>query len=289
MVVLDQDPRKQLEDDEIRPLLVRCMELTGNTQAAGLRYGDGNYAPEVAKLMGEITEINTMRAFALLSPSLQQAWSALTDEYEARKTEGGREGLRPKIGSVVRITGLTSQMGKEHLNGREACVSGWDEALGRAEVDLMLHDNHHPEVKDRTAAMERAMPPLPDELLHCGIKPSNLQCVRTCGGIFRTNAYGFEGGEEADGGAMEGGYHAALYSVCCRMNHSCNPNVVKRFARDGTVRLYANTDVAEGKELFNSYVWTGHPRKTRHDLLLSKYKFECACERCAHEAKREQA
>ena len=71
----------------------------------------------------------------------------------------------------------------------------------------------------------------------------------------------------------------------CRCNHSCNPNVVKRFARDGTVRVFANTDITAGKELFNSCVWTGHPLAKRRAFLKSKYRFDCACERCTHEAR----
>ena len=62
IVVINQDPRRQLEDDDIRPLLVRCMELTAGDgpeqRHAGVLYGDGVHPPEVEKLMGEITEIN---------------------------------------------------------------------------------------------------------------------------------------------------------------------------------------------------------------------------------------
>ena len=75
IVVINQDPRRQLEDDDIRPLLVRCMELTAGDgpvqRHAGLRYGDGVHPPEVEKLMGEITEINARRAFELLPTEAQ--------------------------------------------------------------------------------------------------------------------------------------------------------------------------------------------------------------------------
>ena len=104
----------------------------------------------------------------------------------------------------------------------------------------------------------------------------NGKSLRTLGGIFRTNAYGFKSGERAAS--------AALYVLLCRCNHSCNPNTRKQFApSDGRVQVFANTTIKEGSEIFSGYAGLNMPVSARRELLRKKYAFECHCERCRHE------
>ena len=244
IVVIDQDPAVQLRDAEIRPLLERCMALG---EGHGILNGtDRAYPAEVAVLMAQVTEINAQRSYAKLSSEAQREWTDLMSEFGV------------SAGCTAHIADLTSEVGRLHLNGKAARVIDYDEAKGRWNCQLRG---------------DEATAGVPAHLHNVALHGKSL---RTLGGIFRTNAYGFKSGERAAS--------AALYVLLCRCNHSCNPNTRKQFApSDGRVQVFANTTIKEGSEIFSGYAGLNMPVSARRELLRKKYAFECHCERCRHE------
>ena len=82
---------------------------------------------------------------------------------------------------------------------------------------------------------------------------------------------------------------AIVYDIVSRLNHSCAPNLASTGARgihgfaDATAEVAALRDVAEGEELFISYLTEDDlekPTSARRALLQSKYNFLCGCGRC---------
>mmetsp|Transcript_49369 Transcript_49369/g.56868 ORF Transcript_49369/g.56868 Transcript_49369/m.56868 type:complete len:273 (+) Transcript_49369:34-852(+) len=74
----------------------------------------------------------------------------------------------------------------------------------------------------------------------------------------------------------------SIQEEVCMVNHSCCPNAALRQLPNGTMQLRTIRDVAEGAELFISYVdldaYEDVSVRTRH--LLEQYRFLCACEHC---------
>jgi Cupin-like domain/SET domain len=82
----------------------------------------------------------------------------------------------------------------------------------------------------------------------------------------------------------------ALYSTTCKMNHSCDPNVIVLFKRRSFGRLHplvahcvALRDIAEGEELTISYIENDQPYDERQ-LALASYGFTCRCTKCEFES-----
>ena len=82
----------------------------------------------------------------------------------------------------------------------------------------------------------------------------------------------------------------AMYSITCKMNHSCNPNVSVVYRRQpGWGSQYplaafcvAQRDIAEGEELTISYIDANEPY-TMRQKKLQDYGFNCTCSRCEQE------
>lgn len=82
----------------------------------------------------------------------------------------------------------------------------------------------------------------------------------------------------------------AMYSIACKMNHSCDPNVVliyKRRAGWGqchplTAYCVALRDISEGDELTISYINSNESYEKRQESLVN-YGFVCECEKCISE------
>jgi hypothetical protein len=76
---------------------------------------------------------------------------------------------------------------------------------------------------------------------------------------------------------------AAFYSKVCKINHSCEPNVMVTYATDPEQGLVAQVevlrDLAAGEELLHSYVDKNDDYETRA-AALSEYGFECTCVKC---------
>jgi len=88
--------------------------------------------------------------------------------------------------------------------------------------------------------------------------------------IFRSNAYNT-------------GEDIGLFPKIARINHSCRPNTSYYWNAKLNKRIvYANRQIKEGEELFDSYIpllLTREERKKR----LGPYGFTCSCEACALE------
>jgi hypothetical protein len=82
---------------------------------------------------------------------------------------------------------------------------------------------------------------------------------------------------------------SAMFSVACKMNHSCKPNVIVRYATAGwycplTLECVALREIQKDEELcisyidftFNSMVMDVQDRWNQ----LESYGFKCNCERC---------
>ena len=83
----------------------------------------------------------------------------------------------------------------------------------------------------------------------------------------------------------------AMYSTTCKMNHSCDPNVVVLYKRSGygsqhplTAFCVALRDIAEGDELTISYIDQDRTSYAERQQALSYYGFVCTCRKCEHDA-----
>jgi hypothetical protein len=71
-----------------------------------------------------------------------------------------------------------------------------------------------------------------------------------------------------------------LYERLALLNHSCDPSAVILFDKQFAV-LRAIRPIAAGEELTISYCDRATDRFVRQKLLLERYRFTCACTRCA--------
>jgi SET domain len=81
----------------------------------------------------------------------------------------------------------------------------------------------------------------------------------------------------------------AMYALCCKMNHSCDPNVVVLYKTGGWGPLHplvahavALRDIQEGEELCISYIDSGAPLEKRQEAV-AHYGFTCGCVKCEKE------
>jgi hypothetical protein len=243
---ISQDPKLQMLDPKIRPLLLQCM--LHKDQPAKVR-----------QLMGQVTEINAKRAFESLSLASQQAWMSLLDAFSI--APGGR----------VRIMGLTSAAG-ERFNGLEATVLHYDTVKDRWSVRLLLDDT---EVAIRAQNLDGT-----DSKTAGGIVRTNSYGFKSDLTEAGVRGAGFTPG----GGNTPVAMDAGLYQIACRANHSCSPNVRKEFLEGGRMRVYATKPIGEGAEILCCYGGSHLPVAQRRDYLKSRYAFWCKCDRCRTEA-----
>jgi lysine-specific demethylase 8 len=83
----------------------------------------------------------------------------------------------------------------------------------------------------------------------------------------------------------------AMYYMACKMNHSCDPNVIVLYKRGGWGQQYplaayciAYKDIVQGEELTISYIESGEPLAQRQQDLAN-YGFTCTCPKCIAETK----
>ena len=87
-------------------------------------------------------------------------------------------------------------------------------------------------------------------------------------GIWRTNA-------------MPGSGHSGLFALCCRMNHSCQPNARWCWRRYlGRQLIIAMRPIRAGDEVTVSYISQYGSRATRQQRLREKFHFTCTCPLC---------
>ena len=90
-----------------------------------------------------------------------------------------------------------------------------------------------------------------------------------------------EHGSEAIFPPLDG---TAFYSKICKINHSCLPNCIVRYASDPysgalVAQLCALMDLEPGQELLQSYVDSAMA-PARRQQALADYGFECRCSKC---------
>eukprot|EP00873_Tetraselmis_striata_P003751 jgi/Tetstr1/424015/TSEL_014626.t1 len=90
----------------------------------------------------------------------------------------------------------------------------------------------------------------------------------------------------ADLADMLGGQSGtAAYRLASLFNHSCEPNVDVNFPQqDAEIVLTAARDIAEGEQLFVSYIDSTQAYEQRQKYLKWAYGFRCQCALCADEA-----
>ena len=101
---------------------------------------------------------------------------------------------------------------------------------------------------------------------------STSAACKTPGNVVRSNAF-----TDAQSGS------SYLYETLCRTNHSCDPNMHRHFEGGGVVVAVTARDVADREPLTISYLSDAHlklPTAERRRILLDKFNFLCACERC---------
>eukprot|EP00978_Attheya_sp_CCMP212_P025350 scaffold81381_cov57-Attheya_sp.AAC.7 len=83
----------------------------------------------------------------------------------------------------------------------------------------------------------------------------------------------------------------ALYYTACKMNHSCDPNIVAGYQTSGftwgkehplVLQCVALRDISKGDELCISYIANNEPLQQRQEQL-SNYGFDCRCSKCMAE------
>ncbi len=93
---------------------------------------------------------------------------------------------------------------------------------------------------------------------------------------------------EAESGMFLNVDGSALYARQSACNHSCEPNCEATFlSSDHTLSLVATRDVAEGDELFISYLnecSLSRSRHSRQKILKENYLFVCRCSKCDEQA-----
>jgi hypothetical protein len=65
-----------------------------------------------------------------------------------------------------------------------------------------------------------------------------------------------------------------------KLNHSCNPHV-KYYPSENNMMVFETIrQISAGDEVFDSYISSHLPPEERKSTLLSRYGFECKCEKC---------
>lgn len=89
-------------------------------------------------------------------------------------------------------------------------------------------------------------------------------------GIVHVNMFGFED-------------EVCLFAAASLLNHSCDPNAVAQAS--GTFSTVRPVDV--GEELTISYCDISWSRERRQQWLWWAYGFECKCQRCIDDEKKD--
>ncbi|KXJ85949.1 hypothetical protein Micbo1qcDRAFT_180347 [Microdochium bolleyi] len=74
--------------------------------------------------------------------------------------------------------------------------------------------------------------------------------------------------------------HLGLYPFLARMNHSCEPNLIYEFDKQGKMYCVTARDIEKGEEFFISYLDTSDTVTQRERKLFDKWTFTCTCRRC---------
>ncbi|KAF5672045.1 SET domain-containing protein [Fusarium heterosporum] len=88
-------------------------------------------------------------------------------------------------------------------------------------------------------------------------------------GIIRTNGLPMDSG-------------SGIFLAACRINHACDNNAQKGWNKK-TERhtVHALRDIDENEEITITYLGALYNRRTRHEALLDKFRFNCTCGLCS--------
>lgn len=65
-----------------------------------------------------------------------------------------------------------------------------------------------------------------------------------------------------------------------KLNHSCNPHV-KYYPSENNIMVFETIrQINANDEVFDSYISASLPREERQTTLMSRYGFECKCDKC---------
>merc|ERR1719362_578186 len=83
-------------------------------------------------------------------------------------------------------------------------------------------------------------------------------------------------------GVESGDVSCAVYQACSRFNHSCEPNIGRRFDADGCMSLHTLRDIEAGEEMTISYLGDAEllQNTERRRWQLQPWGFRCSCPRC---------
>ncbi|GAX27868.1 hypothetical protein FisN_13Hh020 [Fistulifera solaris] len=87
----------------------------------------------------------------------------------------------------------------------------------------------------------------------------------------------------------------AMYATACKMNHSCDPNVLLVYHRNPswqrplTIFALAIKDIQEGEELTISYIEHSNKSLEERQQALVNYGFVCTCSKCVKEQEGEES
>ena len=79
-----------------------------------------------------------------------------------------------------------------------------------------------------------------------------------------------------------------LFEVLSKINHSCCPNVLPCERQGDMVHTRALREIAEGEELFNSYIMFMQIREERRKDL-ERWHFLCKCKSCSLEGEEQES
>ncbi|KAK7946033.1 SET domain-containing protein [Apiospora aurea] len=83
--------------------------------------------------------------------------------------------------------------------------------------------------------------------------------------------------------------HQGVFLRASRFNHKCAPNLIFNIKTSGEIALRARHRIPEGAELTISYIRLGALRAERKQQLLRGFGFECLCDLCDLEDRRDGA
>ena len=82
--------------------------------------------------------------------------------------------------------------------------------------------------------------------------------------------------------AFQFGDQCGILFYSTRMNHSCNPNV-SYYKKDDHMIFQTKRDIPANTEIFGSYINPNLSTDERQRVLLERYGFVCACDKCQND------
>jgi len=246
---------------ELRKTLQRLVDESWNLLNLAMRIGDrglsGSLGPEfMSRLIGMFEQNNVgVRMTSPLGSACLQA------------QPGGTEGtwLADTAEEIIQVMdeGAWEDCGDE-------CGSEGDDEEGEEDVAAAAVEEDEEALMDADNAHQQWNP-------EAAGGDVNLERLYTA--LSRV-----QGGSDSVFPPLDG---TAFYSLICKINHSCEPNVLVKYppgipgdgVRPLTAQLFALRSISPGEELLQSYIDQRLPWEQRL-AALADYGFECFCGKC---------